>query len=196
MRPGRDHNYMLTVVLCFSMAGHMGVPCFIVPRKTDNITIDDDIPHEYPYVTFAASENAYITTEIFVRYCETLRQLVGHRKPLLLISDGHSSRTQAPVVAFFASINIHLFLLPSNTSHALSPNDQWHRRLNGRRHTIGIQQQAPVETHVRKQAEEFRVLLQAVDSLIHDHKMLRPAPSCLQTMVRRPPLPRAFTDFT
>jgi hypothetical protein len=55
-------------------------------------------------------------------------------------------------------------------SRQLSPNDQWHQR-----HTIGIQQQAPVETLVRKQAEEFRVLLQAVDSLTHDHKMLQAA---------------------
>lgn len=196
MRPGRDHNYMLTVVLSFSMAGHMGVPCFILPSKTGSITIDADIPGKYSYVTFAVTENAYITTRIFVEYCKTLRQLVGHSLPLLLISDGHSSRTQAPVVAYLASINIHLFLLPSNTSHALSPNDQWHQRLNGRRHTIGIQQQTPAETRVRNQAEEFRVLLKAVDSLIFDHKMLQAAFShagiasterSVEKMLNRPP---------
>lgn len=176
MRPGRQHNYMLTVVLSFSMAGHMGVPCIILPQKSaKGITIDDDIPSMYPYLALASTENAFITTKVFVEYCETLRRLVGHYEPLILLSDGHSSRTQAPVVAYLASINIHLFLLPSNTSHALSPNDQWHQRLSARRHAIGWRMMKSHDTRVRSQSEELRVLLEAIHSLRHDHKMLRAA---------------------
>ena len=61
------------------------------------------------------------TENVFLPHIKKARQ--NPDEPVLLVVDGHSSRSQADVMESFASNNVHVLVIPAHTSHILQPLD-------------------------------------------------------------------------
>ncbi|KAJ8934038.1 hypothetical protein NQ314_013613 [Rhamnusium bicolor] len=78
----------------------------------------------YPGMTFAASTNGWITSEIFFNYFEkSFIPALGPERPVLLIYDGHATHLSSNVVNLAKRENIVILKLPPHTSHLLQPLD-------------------------------------------------------------------------
>lgn len=136
----KEHNLQTTVVWAFNILGMPMRPLVIeasgkrCSRKISrSMTKPGYFFHDFPEVMWTSTESSFITTEIFVQWLHDLRRYVGDSDPIFLISDGHTSRTNKDTIDAASELNIILFLIPANTSHALSPSDQFHQHLHRRR---------------------------------------------------------------
>lgn len=135
----QEHNITLTVVWSFNMVGGVMRPLLIEPQKvaptkgTRSTNWGVLALERHDYLLWTATDSAYITSKVFLEYLTALREFVGHTRRLFLVSDGHASRTSLEVVQHAARLNIELFLLPPNTTHALAASDQFHQHLHRRR---------------------------------------------------------------
>ncbi|EDQ86382.1 uncharacterized protein MONBRDRAFT_11010 [Monosiga brevicollis MX1] len=135
----------LTVVLAISLDGALAPPMVIHKQGTlppEKIAGPANLPsslvfdHDFGHFASCANNSGDITRPLFLGFCRRLRAFVGHREPILLISDGLKTRIPTPLMAYLKSINIFLFLAPPHTSHWLSPNDQWHQHIYRDRTTL------------------------------------------------------------
>ena len=126
--PIRHQN--CTVTLAIAMSGDSYRTQFLVPYQ--------EIPKEYQ--TLANSGEVYVdhckkgyqTTETFETYIKTilLPQLFERRKSahpsqqtIILLVDGHTSRTNPSLLRYCDDNNVIIICLPSHTSHKLQPLD-------------------------------------------------------------------------
>ena len=130
--------------------------------------------NEYPWVTWEISEAGFINIPIFIEWAEMLRQYLGHTRPVLLLSDGHSTRTNKKVVDTLTAINIHLFLIPSNTSHALAASDQFHQHIHRRRFVLERKLRIEENRGLHRD-DKMECLLQAVTDCIDMCGLMRAA---------------------
>ena len=148
----QEHNISSTLVWAFSMRG-VAVPPVIIEklgkqsqgRQTRSACKPHHFFKDYPWAVWAASETGFINTRIFLDWARMLRQYLGHVRPVLLLSDGHATRTRLDVVNELHRLNIHLFLIPPNTSHALAASDQFHQHIHRRRFIL--ERQLRIETN-------------------------------------------------
>jgi len=75
-----------------------------------------------PSGTVAAfSDSGYMQENIFQMYIEHFNRKIPADRPVLLILDGHSSHISLASIKFCRDHEIHLYILPSNTTHLLQP---------------------------------------------------------------------------
>jgi hypothetical protein len=177
----QEHNLGFTLVWAFSMRG-VAVPPMLIeklgkgshgrvmrPRRKPKHFLE-----KYPAVIWAGSETGFINTRIFIEWARNLRQYVGHTQPLVLLSDGHSTRTNVDVVNELLALNIHLFLIPSNTSHALAASDQFHQHIHRRRFVL--EQKLRIETNsVLHREDKVECLLESVTQCTDMCSLMRTA---------------------
>ena len=58
-----------------------------------------------------------------ITHVENVRHLLGDRKPAIVIIDNFKAQITAPVNALLEEHNIHVCLLPANTTNLLQPMD-------------------------------------------------------------------------
>ena len=136
--PGRTYNETITLVLSIAMDGTVLPPMVIHANRglggdevgpahlPESITGNPDYSHFF----CCSTKSGWINRHLFVAFCRRIKSFLGHTEPIILLSDGHSTRMSLAVTNYLRSINIFLFLIPPNTSHCLSPNDQWHQHIN------------------------------------------------------------------
>lgn len=142
----QEHNITMTVVWAFNMLGMPVRPVVIESDRAykgkskqqtrSSVNLPKDFVLDYPEVLWHKTKSGFITTPIFMEWARHLRRLVGDDEPIFLLSDGHSTRTNVDTVDFLLRLNICLFLIPSNTSHALAASDQFHQHLHSARRTL------------------------------------------------------------
>lgn len=106
------------------LPGHLILPA--AHKATANF------PEELP-AQIVFTENGFQTTETFI---ENIRQIVKFHKdekrpfPLLLLTDGHTSRISLEVLEFCRQNMVELFAFPPHTTHLYQMNDRlfnkWH----------------------------------------------------------------------
>lgn len=135
-----EHNITLTVVWGFNMLGMPTRPLLIESDRattrtatTRSLSLPEGFVKQHPEVLWHKTKSGFITTPIFMSWARHLRRLVGDDKPIFLLSDGHATRTNLDTVDLLLRLNIQLFLIPSNTSHALAASDQFHQHLHKKR---------------------------------------------------------------
>lgn len=80
--------------------------------------------NDCPDMTFAASKNGWISSEIFLNFLKNnLVPALPEDRPVLLIYDGHATHVTDDVIDFAKSQNIEILKLPAHTSHLLQPLD-------------------------------------------------------------------------
>lgn len=122
--------------------------------------IPSEEEEQYKGMTYTASQNGWMTSEIFRKYfTTTFLQHVGDKRPILVIYDGHASHLDNSVIEFARNENIHILKLPAHSSHLLQPLDLavfrsfkaiWEKKLiSWQRHHQGL----------RLPKKEFSILL-------------------------------------
>ena len=83
-------------------------------------------------IPFAASENGWITKDIFEDWIKKIflpflsTKRIFYKKPdqpAVLFLDGHSTRASEPIHALLKTHNVFLVTIPAHTSHVLQPLD-------------------------------------------------------------------------
>lgn len=140
----------ITCLVAVNAAGGKAPPLVIFKGKN---VWSSWVPEEndlYSNMSFAASTNGWITSDIFYNYLEkSLIPEMGNERPVLLIYDGHSTHVTSKVVELAQLHKINILKLPPHTSHLLQPLDlavfkslkdkwdqklcNWQRKHNGMR---------------------------------------------------------------
>lgn len=140
----------ITCLVAVNAAGGKAPPLVIFKGKnvwSSWVPEEDDL---YSNMSFAASTNGWITSDIFYNYLEkSLIPEMKNERPVLLIYDGHSTHVTSRVVELAQLHNINILKLPPHTSHLLQPLDlavfkslkdkwdqklcNWQRKHNGMR---------------------------------------------------------------
>ena len=81
-----------------------------------------DITHSPKHWSTEETMLQYISN-IIAPYVENVRHLLGDRKPAIVIIDNFKAQITAPVNALLEEHNIHVCLLPPNTTDLLQPMD-------------------------------------------------------------------------
>lgn len=147
-----ERGCLVTVVTCFSAAGHYVPPLIIFPRKNMKLELMNGAP---PASIYACHPSGWIQTELFTQW---LRHFIEHVKPsaqdpVVLVLDGHSSHTRnLDVIMLGREHNLIIICLPPHATHKMQPLDlsfmspfktyyaqeieQWIRQNGGRPVTI------------------------------------------------------------
>ena len=128
---GHELNVPVTAVISITLGGAMLTPTIILPKQ-ENYNLPDPLSTR-PGIIYNQSEKGWMTNNTFCTAMIRLRQQVGHQRPLLLVMDGHSTRTSHTCFTMMAKLNIRLLLIPPHTSHGLAPVDMFNNRLHQRR---------------------------------------------------------------
>ncbi|XP_074026300.1 uncharacterized protein [Leptinotarsa decemlineata] len=118
--PGREN---ITVLLGGNAAGEKRPPLIVFKGK--NIW-DSWITNktEYPKMTYSATKNGWMETEMFTKYFENnFLQNIGKERPVILIYDAHTSHISIFLIEKAIANNIIIIKLPPYFSHLLQPMD-------------------------------------------------------------------------
>jgi len=107
------------------------IPHIILANKSPNVVAPEEFADKP--LMWRATPNGYIDGKYMKEYAGRLRQAVGHNRPILLIMDGHKAHLTAVVLAEFSRLDIHVYIIPSHTSHGLAPCDQFNFMIHRRR---------------------------------------------------------------
>ena len=120
----------MTGVIAFSASGAVVKPFIILPGL---MNLPQDLASVTDQATFASSGKGWITNLLwrvwaahFVNWVSTYRLSLPQEiryQPILLISDGHSTRSDPITIDLFRREKIQLLILPSHVSHILQPFD-------------------------------------------------------------------------
>ncbi|EDQ86469.1 uncharacterized protein MONBRDRAFT_11035 [Monosiga brevicollis MX1] len=168
---GRTHNEPVTAVLAICMDGDMAPPMMIharralSPRAIGPAQLPSTVASDasFDHFMICSTHSGYINRRLFVAFCRRLRAYIGDQEPLLLLSDGHTTRIDADVVAYLRTINIFLLVIPPNTSHALAPSDQWHCYIHQKRRDLCLHTTGVVYGHAPTLDEEIQALYRAIN---------------------------------
>ncbi|EDQ84212.1 uncharacterized protein MONBRDRAFT_13047 [Monosiga brevicollis MX1] len=168
---GRTHNEPVTAVLAICMDGDMAPPMMIharralSPRAIGPAQLPSTVASDasFDHFMICSTHSGYINRRLFVAFCRRLRAYIGDQEPLLLLSDGHTTRIDADVVAYLRTINIFLLVIPPNTSHALAPSDQWHCYIHQKRRDLCLLTTGVVYGHAPTLDEEIQALYRAIN---------------------------------
>jgi hypothetical protein len=168
----QEHNITCTLVWAFSMRG-VAMPPLVIEKESTKRSKPLRVAQKYQRVSWALTESGFINSEIFYAWACDLRQFVGHMEPLILLSDGHTTRTSADMVKKLAALNIHLFLIPPNTSHALAASDQFHQHIHRRR--MLLERALRLKKGCLNPDDKQECLLQAIDECMSLTGLMRTA---------------------
>jgi hypothetical protein len=142
--PGREN---MTVLFAASASGQKAPPLVIFKAKN---LWNEWIPKTeiFPDMTYAASENGWMNSEIFFNYFKkSFLKTIGNDRPVLLIYDGHTTHLRTDLIELAIRENVTILKLPPHTSHLLQPldlavfkpmKDAWDQKLiTWQRHNIG-----------------------------------------------------------
>lgn len=122
--PGREN---MSVLLACSAAGDKCPPLFIFKGKN---LWDKWIPTKdeegFPGSVFAASQNGWMESKIFLNFFENTFLKIAKpspENPVLLIYDGHSTHIGLRLAEMAVQNNVEILLLPPHSSHILQPLD-------------------------------------------------------------------------
>jgi len=81
----------------------------------------------WPEASYAANENAYMTNELWVSFCEKFCEHVAAKglKNCILITDFHSSRLDLEAIFILREAGHTLLVLPPHTTQILQPYNFW-----------------------------------------------------------------------
>lgn len=104
----------ITCLAAVSAAGNKASPLVIFKGLNVWSSWIPDIGEEsYPNMSYAASKNGWITSEIFYNYLEDkLIPEFGENRPVLLLYDGHSTHVTDKVITLARNHNITILKLP------------------------------------------------------------------------------------
>ena len=118
-----------TVCVATNAAGGVGPPLFIhkgvyatsVPTAGSRTSLETFNGHNPSAYTTKELFEQYIVR--FVDYLHIQQEGLGHRRPILLVVDGHCSRLNVDLL-FHCTVNgVTVFELPIHLTHLLQPND-------------------------------------------------------------------------
>jgi len=115
-----EHGENVTIVACGSATGIVIPPMIIFKGQRKKSHLSDELP---PGSAVVMAHKGCMTTSVFIRWIEHFAQY----KPVgdvLLVYDGAASHLDPSIVDAADSHQIHLFCLPSNTTHELQPMDK------------------------------------------------------------------------
>ncbi|KAF0724532.1 hypothetical protein Ae201684P_012542 [Aphanomyces euteiches] len=115
-----DSRQNISVLVCVNAGGGYIPPFFILPgtnvcRRMTNGGM--------PGSAFAASPSSFLSTTLFIQYYEWFVNQISPQRPVLVLMDGYKAHWSAKTLAYALSKGIHLYALPSHTSHFLQPLD-------------------------------------------------------------------------
>jgi len=115
-----EHGENVTVVACGSASGLVIPPMVIFKGQRKKSNLADELP---PGSAVVMAHKGCMTTSVFIRWIQHFAQF----KPagdVLLVYDGAASHLDPSIVDAADHHHIHLFCLPSNTTHELQPMDK------------------------------------------------------------------------
>jgi len=115
-----EHGENVTIVACGSASGIVIPPMIIFKGQRKKSTLADELP---PGSAVVMAHKGCMTTSVFIRWIQHFAQY----KPagdVLLVYDGAASHLDPSIVDAADRHQIHLFCLPSNTTHELQPMDK------------------------------------------------------------------------
>lgn len=114
-----EHGENVTVTACISAAGYAIPPMIIYKGKVKKPEYVDNLPSTS---LVEMSDKGSMTAKLF---CKFLHHLNRYKPagPILLLLDGAKCHVDITVVEVADKLGIHLFCLPSNTTHELQPCD-------------------------------------------------------------------------
>lgn len=115
----------VTVLAGASAAGQKAPPLIIY--KGNNVWsswIPETNELQKSPMSFAASPNGWMTSEIFRNYfTKTLLPFFGDTRPILIVYDGHASHVDSQLIETAQAENVTILKLPAHSSHLLQPLD-------------------------------------------------------------------------
>jgi hypothetical protein len=123
-RVGQEIREWVSVCAAGSCTGKVIPPFFIFSRQMDKTATA--LEREGPTGTKVIfSEKGMQTTEGFMQYVKWFAQRSGAtpQRPVVLLTDGHTSRLNAETLLEARLLGVYLFLLPPHTTHFLCPLD-------------------------------------------------------------------------
>ena len=122
----------ITGMMCHGVYG-VSLPPFIVLTKLVNIPPDLDTLCQTGQIHLASTNSGYMTRDLFViwvfhfiNFVKVYRSNLSpnlRSRPILLISDGHTSRENPLALHLLNRENIHLLILPAHCTHILQMFD-------------------------------------------------------------------------
>ena len=125
-----DSPIHITSMVCFNSCGDVVKPFFILPNLAN---LPNELRNLEQHAAFVSSPRGWINFNIwemwafhfvcwFSHYRNTLPNELKDQK-ILLITDGHKTRSNPRVLDLFRSSGIELLILPPHISHILQPFD-------------------------------------------------------------------------
>ena len=117
---GRQSHTTLT--MCISASGKW-LPVMITFQGTIPKTevVHDAGPKDALY---SSSDSGHIDTELYTQYIKHIKPFLCKRRPVAIFQDNLSSHESLELVEFCVEKNIHLYNLPSKSSHLVQPLDK------------------------------------------------------------------------
>jgi hypothetical protein len=117
-------NENTTVLIACNACGEKMPPLIVF--KANNIlkTWIATQPKEFPHTTYAATQNGWMKTDLFINYLEnSFIPNATKFRPILLIYDGHSTHINERVIEVALKNELIILKLPPHSSHLLQPLD-------------------------------------------------------------------------
>uniref|UniRef100_A0A2A4JD70 HTH CENPB-type domain-containing protein n=1 Tax=Heliothis virescens TaxID=7102 RepID=A0A2A4JD70_HELVI len=115
-----EHAESVTIAGCVNALGTAIPPMVIFKGKRLKPELHDNLP---PGSLVEKSAKGYMTNELFKEFLKHLARYKSEG-PCLLIFDGAACHLDLSIVDTSDSLGIHLYCLPSNTTHELQPLDK------------------------------------------------------------------------
>ena len=110
-----------TILTYVSASGMVLPPMMVYPRKNK---VPDNVREGcVPNALFVHSDTGWINANLFLEWFKFFINNIPRTRPVVLIQDNHSSHVSIELVELARENNIHLWSLPSHTSHILQPLD-------------------------------------------------------------------------
>lgn len=114
----------ITVLMACNAAGQKAPPLIVFKGKHVWDSWMAASNEEFTGMTYAATKNGWMELETFRNYFEkSFLNIIGAKRPVLLIYDGHSSHIDLKLVQKACEENVIILKLPPHTSHVLQPLD-------------------------------------------------------------------------
>ncbi|KAL3668430.1 hypothetical protein V7S43_019049 [Phytophthora oleae] len=114
-----DDRENASIMACVSASGERMPPMYIFTGDRKAHWMEK----EESQARCITSESSNINGKLVLDWLKWFESLLPPERPQLLVLDGHFAQIQIDVVKYGADRDVHLFILPGNTSHFLQPLD-------------------------------------------------------------------------
>ena len=115
----KDHT---TMTMCASAEGTVLPTMFTfkgsIPRDS---SVHELRPKDALYTE---SESGHIDSELYIQYIKHIEPFLGRTRPVVIFQDNAGCHENLELIEFCIDKNVHLYNLPSKTTHLLQPLDK------------------------------------------------------------------------